>query len=72
MMGGFRRVTQAMRRVVCWLYGHDTILQFEHHRICLRCMDCGHETRGWTIGAPHPSEDLTVSTPTRIETRHAA
>ncbi len=41
----WRRVQQAM----CSLHGHDSLLQFEHNRMFLRCTSCGYETPGWEI-----------------------
>ncbi len=41
----WKRVQQAM----CSLHGHDSLLQFEHNRMFLRCTSCGFETPGWEI-----------------------
>ncbi len=41
----WRRVQQAL----CSLHGHDSLLQFEHNRMFLRCTSCGYETPGWEI-----------------------
>ncbi len=43
----WKRVQQAL----CSLHGHDSLLQFEHDRMFLRCTSCGYETPGWEI--PH-------------------
>lgn len=44
------------RRLVCMVTGHRTTLLFEPRRLALRCVECGHETPGWSIGEPVPSE----------------
>jgi hypothetical protein len=50
---GARLVVRA-RQLLCGLKGHDRLLQFEQHRIFLKCMSCGHESPGWAIAeAPH-------------------
>ena len=45
-------VREAARRVriaFCALHGHDLLLHFERgRRVCLRCVNCGHETPGWS------------------------
>jgi len=45
-------VREARRRVriaLCALHGHDLLLHFERgRRVCLRCINCGHETPGWS------------------------
>ncbi len=41
----WKRVQQA----ICSLHGHDSLLQFEHNRMFLRCTSCGYETPGWEI-----------------------
>jgi len=42
-----------MRQWLCSLHGHDMLLQFEHDRLFLRCVSCGHESPGWALtGAP--------------------
>jgi len=40
-----RRIGSAL----CALHGHDLLLHFERgRRVCLRCVNCGHETPGWS------------------------
>ncbi|HEY3093614.1 MAG TPA: hypothetical protein VGJ52_10970 [Vicinamibacterales bacterium] len=66
-------LAQRLRWAVCAVRGHETLLQFGENRISLRCMACGHETTGWTIGEPPPRAPVTSSaSDARIETRHAA
>jgi len=36
-----------VRQTLCALHGHDLMLHFEPGRVCLRCVDCDHETPGW-------------------------
>ena len=40
-----------LRRARCGLGGHTMMLQFEPHRLSMRCHNCGEETPGWAIGA---------------------
>ena len=42
-------ILQRVQRVMCGLRGHDTVLRFERHRLSLRCLNCGHETTGWSL-----------------------
>ena len=39
-----------LRRARCGIGGHTMMLQFEPHRLSMRCHGCGEETRGWSIG----------------------
>ena len=50
----FAEVVAAMnwlRRARCGLTGHTMLLQFEPHRLSMRCHSCGEETPGWAIGS---------------------
>ena len=49
----FGGVLHRLRHMVCALHGHDTLLQFEHGRMFLRCVSCGHETPGSPISVRH-------------------
>ena len=40
---------QRIQHMMCGLRGHDTVLQFERHRLSLRCFRCGYETTGWNL-----------------------
>lgn len=44
------RVTSGISHVLCAVHGHDEVLHFERGRVSLRCMTCGHESPGWTVG----------------------
>jgi hypothetical protein len=44
-----------VRQALCGLHGHDTLMQFEHDRIFLRCVSCGHETHGWELNDLRPA-----------------
>ena len=44
-----RWINDRMRRVLCGLHGHDTVLHFEHDRLSLRCLYCSYETTGWSL-----------------------
>jgi hypothetical protein len=73
MTTGFRSFAQRVRRALCAVSGHDTLLQFEHNRLSLRCAACGHETTGWTIGdTPMRADATAVPSPRRVETHRAA
>lgn len=41
---------EAVRQALCGIRGHDRLLHFEEQRMSLRCVSCGHETKGWLIG----------------------
>ena len=44
-----RAAAGRVRIVLCALHGHDRLLHFDRdHRVCLRCVNCGHETPGWS------------------------
>ena len=68
----FRRVNWMVRRAICGLFGHNTLLHFQQHRLSLRCASCGHETTGWTIAEDGSRARAAAPAPRRIETRHAA
>ena len=69
----FESLRCMMRRAMCGVRGHDTLLQFDQHRLSLRCVTCGYQTTGWTIGdAPSLAHVTPSPRHARIETRHAA
>jgi hypothetical protein len=39
-----------LRQLLCGLRGHDEVLHREPDRLALRCLVCGHQTRGWSLG----------------------
>ena len=47
-----------LRQVFCGIHGHDTLLQFERDRICLKCVSCGHESPGWALTEAPPTVAL--------------
>src|SRR5579864_6061254 len=49
------RLMDWIRQVICGLHGHDAMLQFEHDRMCLRCVSCGHQTSGWELNEAPPT-----------------
>jgi hypothetical protein len=53
--GGFLRVMEQLRQMICGLRGHDTLLHFEDERMSLRCVSCGHETPGWELNEVPPT-----------------
>jgi hypothetical protein len=55
----FRWMLTMLRRFICLVTGHKTILHFERNRLALRCLDCGYQTPGWTIGEFTPSRVIT-------------
>src|SRR5687767_6867384 len=57
------RVFDWLRHMLCGLHGHDTLLQFEHKRMFLRCVSCGHETHGWELDFSRPTVRLRVEAP---------
>jgi hypothetical protein len=48
------RVLDWMRQSLCGLHGHDALLQFQHDRMFLKCVSCGHETPGWELNEAPP------------------
>jgi len=47
--GVMSRVGEQLRRFVCGLHGHDSLLHFGEGRVSLLCSSCGHETPGWDV-----------------------
>ena len=56
-------VMDRIRQVWCGLHGHDTLLQFAHDRMFLRCVSCGHETPGWDLNEAPPTVVARVEQP---------
>ena len=47
------RIAQAL----CAINGHERYRHLTAERVCLRCLLCGHETRGWTLSdIPRPHD----------------
>jgi hypothetical protein len=73
------RVLDGVREIFCGLHGHDHLLQFEQGRLFLRCLSCGHQSRGWelnetppTITAHRDNRRLAIARPQLIGVRPAA
>ena len=47
------RVADQLRRLICGMHGHDSLLHFEHGRMSLLCSSCGYESPGWELKAKH-------------------
>ncbi len=60
----------ALRRLqsfLCGLHGHDSLLQFDRHRLYLRCSSCGFETPGWELSPSGSTTRRRADTrPTRV------
>jgi hypothetical protein len=41
--------SERLFQAVCGLGGHTLALRFEPTRMSLHCLNCGHNTPGWTI-----------------------
>ena len=54
-MGLGGRTIDWLRQALCGLHGHDNLLQFEHDRMFLRCVSCGHESPGWDLNEAPPN-----------------
>ena len=48
------RVLDRVREAFCGLHGHDSMLQFHHDRLFLKCVSCGHESPGWSLTEKPP------------------
>ena len=47
------KVGEQVRRFICGMHGHDSLLHFGDGRVSLLCSSCGHETPGWDVkGTP--------------------
>jgi hypothetical protein len=63
-------VVGRMKQAFCGLHGHDSLLQFGHDRMYLKCTTCGHESPGWELSENPPA--MTEKNPARRPalTRH--
>jgi hypothetical protein len=50
--GVMSRMGEQLRRFICGLHGHDSLLHFGEGRVSLLCASCGHETPGWDVKGP--------------------
>jgi hypothetical protein len=70
---GLTSLERLVRRAICAMLGHETLLQFERHRLSLRCAACGYQTAGWTIGdIPTRGDVAAAPAARRVEERNAA
>ena len=57
----------SLQQLVCGLRGHDEVLCFERRRLALKCLNCGHESAGWTLlGENHHPQRTAPSPPRRL------
>ena len=63
--GMMSRVGEQVRRFICGLHGHDSLLHFSDGRVSLLCSSCGHETPGWDVKA-NPARRETVRPDRRV------
>jgi hypothetical protein len=49
------RMLDRVREAFCGLHGHDNLLQFQHDRMFLKCVSCGHESPGWELNEAPPT-----------------
>src|SRR5688572_20109508 len=57
------RVLDRISEAFCGLHGHESLLQFEHDRLYLKCASCGHESPGWLLNEPPPGVEKVDSRP---------
>ena len=48
------RVLDRIHEAFCGLQGHDSMMQFGHDRLFLKCVSCGHESPGWSLTEAPP------------------
>src|SRR5689334_25145405 len=49
------RALDRIKQALCGMHGHDSLLQFEHDRMFLKCVSCGHESPGWELNETPPT-----------------
>jgi hypothetical protein len=52
LAAGAGRVYTRVTQMLCAINGHERYRHLTADRVCLRCLLCGHETRGWTLSPP--------------------
>ena len=62
----------SLTRLICAIWGHEEYVQFEKNRMYLQCIECGHESPGWTIDARRPVLRLHVQAGERVRPRFDA
>ncbi len=72
-------VFDRVRQLYCGLHGHDSLLQFEQDRMCLKCTSCGHESPGWevrqaarTVAVREAARPQTIRRPQLVGARRVA
>ena len=38
-----------LRRIYCWIFGHQDLWQIEPERVRLKCFYCGRLSKGWEL-----------------------
>ena len=61
-----------LSRVLCSFRGHDILMHFQHDRLSLRCISCGYETTGWSLGPDTSNSPSVDHKPLTDRTRPAA
>jgi hypothetical protein len=61
--GLLARTAGQVRQFICGLHGHDALLHFEHGRMSLLCVSCGHESPGWEVRSTTDRHDVVDTTP---------
>ena len=57
------KVGEQVRRFICGMHGHDSLLHFGDGRVSLLCSSCGYETPGWDVkGTPARHEAARAET----------
>ena len=72
-------VTNWIRETYCGLHGHDSLLQFGHDRMFLKCVSCGYESPGWELTETPPTVKMSGNAahhrllrPALVDTQQAA
>jgi hypothetical protein len=45
---------ESLKQLICALRGHEDYLRFDANRVYLQCIECGHESPGWTVDVRRP------------------
>jgi hypothetical protein len=60
------RTGEQLRRFICGLHGHDSLLHFEKGRLSLLCTSCGHQTPGWDVRTEPVQHQAVQQKPRRV------
>ena len=55
----------------CRIFGHDDWMRRAPGRLYLKCLECGRETPGWTIGGGTPARQTWKRGSTYLQTRES-